>query len=133
MEIAVRSFGCFNIIDESVDVFELFQLINNDPLIDRLYRRYVRREDNFATLDLLMARAKGLNNSLLEQLVEKLHDGIKGAELSYKSFGEYLPIRLAICDLPYCLIEEDIPLEDYDNLEGDPLWMRPEYMLEKYG
>ena len=35
--------------------------------------------------------------------------------------------------MPYPLIEEEIPLEDYDNLEGDPFWMRPEYMLERYG
>jgi hypothetical protein len=33
-------------------------------------------------------------------------------------------------DAPYRYLQ--IPLEDYDNLEGDPLWMRPEYMLEKY-
>ena len=133
MEIAVYSFGRFDILTDADIVFDLFQQINDDLFIDRLYRRYVRREDNARTLELLMDRSKKIQNNLLDQLVEKFEKGIKKSELSYTTFGDYFQIRLAIVDMPYSLIVDDIPLEDYDNLEGDPLWMRPEYMLEKYG
>lgn len=132
MEIAVCSFNTLNVISSSEKLFILFNTINDCQLIDRLYRRYVKREDNEKTLAMLISKSKIVKNNLLNELVEKLAAGIKNSEY-FTKYGEYFPIRLVICDMPYPLIEEDIPLEDYDNLEGDPLWMRPEYMLEKYG
>lgn len=134
MKIGLYSSGNINIIAGVSDVFELFQLINDDPLIDRLYKRYVRHEDNIKTLNVLESKAKSIQKHLLKELVEKFKKGIEGSDLDYKTFGgEYYPVRLGIGDTFYSLLEEEVPLEDYDNLEGDPLWLRPEYMLEKYG
>ena len=134
MEIAVRSYTSVDAFAVRQDTISLFKRINDNPLIDRLYRRYVRREDNVQTLDVLREKATLISEPLLNCLIEKLEDGIKGSELSLKTFGgEYCPIRLCIHDVFYAMVEEEIPLEDYDNLEGDPLWMRPEYMIEKYG
>jgi hypothetical protein len=50
--------------------------------------------------------------------------------LWYKKSGHYIALKIILAASPYRYLR--IPLEDYDNLEGDPLWMRPEYMLEKY-
>lgn len=134
MEVALYSSGNINIIAESSVVFDLFQLINDNTLIDRLYKRYVRPEDNNKTLNILESKAKIIHNNLLEKLIEKFAKGIEGSNLDYEIFGgDYYPIRLGIGDTFFSMVEEEIPLEDYDNLEGDPLWMRPEYMLEKYG
>ena len=84
------------------------------------------------TLALLQAKAEVIHNDVLNILIEKLKRGIENSEYFIK-YGDYYPIRLCIHDVFYSMVEEEIPLEDYDNLEGDPLWMRPEYMLEKYG
>lgn len=132
MNIAVRSFNTLNIVSSSEKLFTLFDVVNDTPLIDRLYRRYVKHEDNEQTLALLISKAQMVKNSLLNEFVEKLAAGIKNSEY-FSKYGEYYPIRLCIHDTFYSIVEENIPLEDYDNLEGDPLWMRPEYMLEKYG
>lgn len=133
MEIALCSFNTLNVLSSSEKLSILFNTINDCQLIDRLYRRYVKHEDNEKTLALLISKSKIVKNNLLNELVKKFERGIENSEYFFKKYGEYFPIRLVICDMPYSLIEEDIPLEDYDNLEGDPLWMRPEYMLEKYG
>lgn len=134
MEIALYSAGNINIIAESHAVFNLFKKINDNLLIDRLYRRYVKRIDNIATVEILKEKVDLCPDPLLTCLINKLEKGIKGSELSLKTFdGDYVPVRLGIGDIFYSMVEEDIPLEDYDNLEGDPLWTRPEYMLEKYG
>ena len=31
----------------------------------------------------------------------------------------------------YSSLEGQLPLEEYDNLEGNPFWMRPEYLNER--
>ena len=132
MDIAVRSFNTINWLGSPNELFELFKLINDGLLIDRLYRRYVRRTETEQTLKLLDDKANSIESNLLNELREKVVIGVQNSEY-FKKYGEYVPVRLVIGDMPYLLIEEEIPLEDYDNLEGDPLWMRPEYMLEKYG
>ena len=134
MEVAFRSLSSIYVISEQTDLSELFSFINDNELIDRLYRRYVRREEAEDTLSLLKAKSLDDKNMRLHKiLVEKFEKEIEHAEYFFKRFGEYIPIRIIISDMPYPLIEEEIPLEDYDNLEGDPFWMRPEYMLERYG
>lgn len=47
----------------------------------------------------------------------------------YQAFGEYLPIKISVVDLPWYWIEEQRPLEEYDQLEGEPFWMK-EYTAE---
>ena len=133
MEIAFHSLSSINIIGEQKKLFDLFQLINDSDLIDRLFRRYVKRESNKETLNILKTKLSSYNSELLKLLVSKFENEIEHSEYFLQRFNTHIPIRLIISDMPYPLIEEEVPLEDYDNLEGDPLWMRPEYMLEKYG
>ena len=111
--------------------------------IDRLYGKYVLREDLLATLDLVFMFTRNIilnydvrkHESLVRVglgIVKAFHSALYG--IWFEKFYE-IPVHLMIIDRPYWALKaaEDIPLEDYDNLEGDPLWMRPEYMLEKYG
>ena len=33
--------------------------------------------------------------------------------------------------MDYMITENQLPLKEYDNLEGNPFWMRPEYLNER--
>jgi hypothetical protein len=111
--------------------------------INRLYQKYVMEEDLLDTLDLtfMFTRTVILNKNMKHlDILAKIGLGIVKAFHSalyvIKSEHHYnFPVSLIIIDAPYRFfrIGDDVPLEDIDNLEGDPLWMRPDYMLEKYG
>jgi hypothetical protein len=73
------------------------------------------------------------NCSLRKKLIEAFDYRAKTAEFCLEDYGKYPNIRIICTDTVYWMVEKNIPLSDFDNLEGDPLWMRPEYMLEKYG
>jgi hypothetical protein len=124
MEIALRSFGSMFSVGDSNDYYDLlFELSKNDCFVDRLFRRYVKREETNFTRDSLL---KLSNGKLKKKLLEAFDYRVKTDEY----LGKYSPIHITLTACPYRYLQ--IPLEDYDNLEGDPLWMRPEYMLEKY-
>ena len=74
-----------------------------------------------------------IDNKLLEKLINACERGANYVNLSFKTFNVYEPLRLVILNEPYFSLSLDIPLEDYDNNEGEPFWMRPEYIIEKYG
>ena len=131
MNVAVRSFNTLFLVGDIAEVSDLFKLINDNLVIDRLYRRYIRREDNEKTLTILTSKTKIMKSKILDTLTEKIALGVENSNY-FKEYG-YCPVRLCIHDIVLSWIEEQVPLEDYDNLEGDPLWMRPEYMIEKYG
>ena len=57
---------------------------------------------------------------------------MENSDFFFKKDGEYEPLRLVVLDEPYCMLSDNIPLEDYDNNDGEPFWMRPEYIIEKY-
>ena len=129
MEIGLCSDSTY-IIGESLDYYKLLlKQSQKNRLIDRLFRRYVKEEDVLATIESLKKLPK---NELTDKLIEAFIYRTKTAEYCFKESGKYMPIRIICTDTVYWLIEKNISLEDYDNLEGDPLWMRPEYMLEKY-
>ena len=134
MDIAITSTWIIT-LGNLAECKKLFSDIRQYELIDRLYRRYVRYEDIEETYRLLTEFTKkfSVNYELFLKLMRSFEKCWKDSECCFKKYGEYIPIRLIISNMPFPLIEEDIPLEDYDNLEGDPLWMRPEYMIEKYG
>ena len=72
MEVAFRSLSSIYVISEQTDLSELFSFINDNELIDRLYRRYVRREEAEDTLSLLKAKSLDDKNMRLHKiLVEK--------------------------------------------------------------
>ena len=133
MEIALKSLDIIT-LGEAHEYNCLFLKIKKNELVDRLYRRYVRKEEIANTRNILEKLYSQLNikheKKLFSQLLEAVEDQIECSKLCFERSGEYIPIRIILASSPYRYLE--IPLEDYDNLEGDPLWMRPEYVLEKY-
>ncbi len=104
-------------------------------LLIRLYRKYVKREQVSSTIYLLKSKLVLLKNKeqkILNHLVDACKYASEVSELSYQTFGIYRPLRLVTLDEPYCMLSQNIPLEDYDNNDGEPFWMRPEYIIEKY-
>ncbi len=120
-------------------------------LTDRLYRRYLRLEELdeavklmskvkeiFSTLpnsaidwpedfDLTKTRLDK-NLSTLENIFEKYFRGffycVKSAQLHYETFKSYKPVRTGTTDTPYYIDDKNRPLEEYDQLEGKPFWLR---------
>ena len=139
LTVSLYSFGCYTELVDSITLYNFFQelfLINKIDLGIRLYKRYIKRNDTRVTIDYLKNVASKLKKNhrvLINSLIRACEYGSEGSELSLRSFGEYEPLRLVILDEPYCTISDYIPLEDYDNNEGEPFWMRPDYLIEKYG
>jgi hypothetical protein len=112
----------------------LFLKIIDNELIERLYKRYVKQEDLRGTLEALNGNSERITTKLekllLNKIIKFIEDQIWFSDRALEKGEKYIPTRIILFHSPYRYLQ--IPLEDYDNLEGDPLWMRPEYMLEKY-
>jgi hypothetical protein len=57
-------------------------------------------------------------------------DCIESADIydrNLRSRSDYMPqpVRMTIADIPQCMIENQRPLEEYDELDGEPFWLRP--------
>lgn len=123
-------------------------------LTDRLYRRYLRREE----LDpacALMAQAREIFAQLpaktgvewdaamlanpekswlnpeqptLADVFEKYFDRfsycVESAKLFEQSWNMYKPVRTVISDLAGFARDKNKPLAEYDALEGEPFWLR---------
>ena len=135
MKIAVRTaFGIITLGDSN-EYYKLFQRVKDNELLDRLFRKYVRREDVNKTTEALATCAEDFSKSdklRISKLKDLVVRGAKQGEYDLEDYGKYFPVRIILYDLPFSVIADDIPLEDYDNNDGEPFWMRPEYIIEKY-
>ncbi|MBR7956541.1 hypothetical protein KDW78_21945 [Burkholderia cenocepacia] len=123
-------------------------------LTDRLYRRYLRREelDKAAALmeqvrqiftqhpaaeavewDALLSSDSGRswlnpNQPTLADVFSKYFESFEKACRSAKSFVDafniYQPVRVVISDLPGFARDKNKPLAEYDALEGAPFWLQ---------
>lgn len=123
-------------------------------LTDRLYRRYLRREE-LDRASLLMEQAQqifalipaksgvewdpamignlekswlSLGQLTLADVFSKYFEHFVKACDSAKSFEEvfniYQPVRVVIADLPGFARDKNKPLAEYDALEGKPFWLQ---------
>lgn len=123
-------------------------------LTDRLYRRYLRREELRPALD-LMAKVREIfaqnsaksgvewNPNMLgnqekswlssEQATladvfgryfERFEKACGSAESFVETFNIYQPVRVVISDTPGFLCDKNKPLAEYDALEGKPFWLQ---------
>lgn len=105
-------------------------------VLDRLYKRYVRLEDLDNTKEImdfckmLLVKEENEKNNPFLRYFRHFDSCIGDAKAVYAAFGEYIPIKIAIVDLPWQMLEERRPLEEYDQLEGEPFWTR-EYTEEE--
>jgi hypothetical protein len=123
-------------------------------LTDRLYRRYLRREELDKALALMDQARKVLAQIPAESGIEwdsamtgnlekswlnpdqpnladvfsKYFEHFEKACGSAKSFEEafnvYQPVRVVISDLPGFARDKKKPLAEYDALDGKPLWLQ---------
>ena len=146
IEVALYCYSITYPIGEAIKYKKLFKYASQYELIDRLYRRYVRYDDIEATKGLVEQLFDEIHfdKALCEEFRYAYNNCEEDAEKYKHEYNEYIPIRLVnvtgihtdMAPMPeymaYIMAEEEIPLEDYDNLEGNPFWMRPEYVVEKY-
>lgn len=121
-------------------------------LTDRFYRRYLRREE-LASAAVLMERVEqafaqvhtnsldwhdiGLNSTLtrldlsqptLAEVFAKFFSSFarckESAEIFFNSWNIYQPVKIVMSDQPWFMVEKNRPLQDYDELEGKPFWLR---------
>ena len=138
-------FECINAL-----VVPLHPDLDWHPIHDRLYRRYVRRDElpaaqacmeriqrTFATLP-----AHSVDWSAIDPAQTKLawrHGSLadvfaawfaafthccESAELFQQDFGIYQPVKLIPSAMPRMFTEKKRSPADYDAIEGDPFWKR---------
>lgn len=100
-------------------------------VLDRLYRRYVRFEDIDKTKQvmdyyktILVKKSEDEISNLLLRYFRHFDSSVSSALSFYQAFGEYLPIKISVVDLPWYLLEGQRPLHEYDQLEDKPFWLR---------
>jgi hypothetical protein len=120
---------------------------------DRLYKRYVDLKDftffkevikvviddfssvNLSCLngvnDIIISNSLSLdfyNSSSLYEVFSKyfkaIYHCLEISELLFNEHNYNQPLRVVISDMPYLFVDESRTLEEYDNLDGDPFWMR---------
>ena len=136
--IALQAFNDNVVLASIVEMNSLFQNLlstNDSELLCRLYRKYIKRDDVDSTIQLLKSSTGKIDmsyNKLLGKLISACEKGKDYVDLCSQTFGVYKPLRLVILDEPYFSLSLNIPLEDYDNNDGEPFWMRPQYILDHY-
>lgn len=120
-------------------------------LTDRLYRRYLRLEELEEAVK-LMNKVKEIFSTLPNSAIDWPEDfdltktrldknlptlldifsayfrnffrSVESAQLNYEAFQSYKPVRSGTTDTPYYIDDKNRPLEEYDQLEGKPFWLR---------
>lgn len=119
-------------------------------ITDRLYARYIKREDlqtglslmkiienSFATTSSSMVdwnldvpRKTTLNHeaATLGIVFAKYFEGFlkctEDALYFSEAFGDYVPLRIGTTEIPHFIIDKNRPLSEYDALTGKPFWQR---------
>lgn len=131
-------YSSYHVIADDFVLYDLFQVLqgyDRDDLLLRLFKKVVKEENIKSTFDMLKSLRKHCNDhqrKLLNKIIQAYEYQMELTNLYLNKGKKYDPIRFVILDEPYCTLSRNIPLEDYDNNDGEPFWMRPEYILEHY-
>lgn len=136
--VALKASTSLSVLSNNLELNDLFLLIlqKHNELLRRLYKKYVEQESLCSTIEALEYSKQFVprqKEKLLNKIISAYKYGSELLELYAQDGHTYQPMRLVILDEPYCTLSDNIPLEDYDNNEGEPFWMRPGYIIEKYG
>lgn len=106
-------------------------------VLDRLYKRYVRFDDLYKTKEvidfcknILIKEGDSETDNEFLKYFRHFYSSLSSAISFHETFGEYRPIKIIVTDLPWCILEEKRPLNEYDQLNGEPFWSR-EYSAEE--
>ena len=131
-------YSSYHVISDDSVLYDLFQVLKkydqNSLLLD-FFKKVVKEENIKSTFEILKLQRKRCNNlqkKLLDKIIQAYEYQMELTDLYRDKGKKYDPIRFVILDEPYCTLSRNIPLEDYDNNDGEPFWMRPEYIIEKY-
>ena len=163
--IAIFGGNSINVLGPISDILIFFQCIDTyvikanlkedySLLTDRLYKRYLRREEvgkaseemnlvknlfsqiptdqvNFENLGIDLENTRlALSEATLDKVFIKYFNHFEDCKetctLAQEILGYFQPVRFVIGDLPYFMVDKNRPLADYDNLPDDaePFWMR---------
>lgn len=131
-------YSSYHVISDDSVLYDLFQMLKkydqNSLLLD-FFKKVVKEKNIKSTFEILKLQRRRCNNlqkKLLDKIIQAYEYQMELTGLYCDKGKKYDPIRFVILDEPYCTLSRNIPLEDYDNNNGDPFWMRPEYIIEKY-
>lgn len=107
------------------------------PLVlDRLYKRYVHFNEIDKTKEImdyckekLIRDGDNEDSNPFLKYFRHFDSCVGDAKAVYHTFGQYIPIKISIVDMPWYMLEEQRSLNEYDQLEGEPFWLR-EYTEE---
>ncbi|AHG65586.1 hypothetical protein [Advenella mimigardefordensis] len=107
------------------------KLVSREDLeiLDRLYRKYIAYDDLDKVSQLVSSLRSNpalmLDKKYLKNL-DAIEHCIESAKVFYKNWGEYVPLKVGVTDVPYYIDDERLPLELYDALTNDdpPFWLR---------
>jgi len=98
-------------------------------IIDRLYKKYVRREDAEKTAFLLQVLERQDVEGKFNRILSAVRYCSDSAELNFLGFKDfpnysYEPVRIVVAEQPWFLLEKKRPLEEYESNEGQPFWLK---------
>ncbi|MDP7762335.1 hypothetical protein [Acinetobacter baumannii] len=101
------------------------------PLVlNRLYKKYVLYEDINKTKEImdfckskLTEPSENENTNIFLKYFRQFDSAVESAIYFYEYFNDYVPVRIAVVDLPWQMVEARRPLREYDQLEGVPYWL----------
>ena len=131
-------YSSYHVISDDSVLYDLFQVLKkydqNSILLD-FFKRVVKEKNIKSTFDILKLQRRRCNNlqkKLLDKIIQAYEYQMELTGLYCDKGKKYDPIRFVILDEPYSTLSRNIPLEDYDNNDGEPFWMSPQYILEHY-
>ncbi|HFF4740730.1 TPA: hypothetical protein ACGC4L_003301, partial [Acinetobacter baumannii] len=63
------------------------------------------------------------NTNIFLKYFRQFDSAVESAIYFYEYFNDYVPVRIAVVDLPWQMVEARRPLREYDQLEGVPYWL----------
>jgi len=117
-----------NMIDFMVFFGRKLMSHGDSELSERLYKKYIRLEE-LGRLAQMVKEIKSALSSDEEKYLKYLlgiETCIESAEIFYKSWNIYQPLKIAVTDVPYYINDKNRPLEQYDALgpNDPPFWLR---------
>lgn len=114
---------------EMIDFFEYIKKYEDNELLDRLYKKYVRFEELDETALMVRKLKEGLSSDVEEKFSKYLsgiETCIESAKMFYNSWGIYQPVKAGVTDVPEYIQDKNRPQEQYDVLSPDdpPFWLR---------
>ena len=132
------------------DCIKIIQTNKDDKIVERLYKKYIKIEELdvaknvMKTLSIRFKEADkdnvilkiskpekselNFNQDNLFEIYFKFFSGfedvVESAKYFYEDWNKYQPISIIIVDIPDCIKYKKLPIDVYEKVDGDPIWLR---------